>query len=315
MNKTDRMLAILLELQRRSVVRAGDLADMFETSIRTIYRDIQALSEAGVPIAGAPGTGYSLMEGYFLPPVSFTMEEAVTLLIGTHFVEQKFEVPYVRSAQSSRAKIEAVLPEDIRKDAARVQMSTKLVNPSAVAVNEFELKWIELLRQAVLEQKKVRFRYSKKVPYADGTRQSSRTASPYGLVLVNGSWTLLAHCDLRQELRHFRLSRISELTVLEESFVRPEHFNLQEYRPPDDRNVHVRIFVQPRIADRVRETGSFYLEKFLEHKEGYIAHLRVRQPEEILQWVLGWGADAVVLEPESLRQRVREEAKRMLDHY
>ncbi|MFB5677944.1 helix-turn-helix transcriptional regulator [Paenibacillus terreus] len=315
MNKTDRMLAILLELQRRSVVRAGDLADRFETSIRTIYRDIQALSEAGVPIAGAPGTGYSLMEGYFLPPVSFTMEEAVTLLIGTHFVEQKFEIPYVKSAQSSRAKIEAVLPEDIRKDADRVQMSTKLVNPSDVAVNEFELKWIELLRQAVLEQKKVRFGYSKKVPYADGTRQSSRTASPYGLVLVNGSWTLLAHCDLRQELRHFRLSRISELTVLEESFIRPEHFNLQEYRPPDDRNVHVRIFVQSRIADRVKETGRFYLEEFLEHREGYIAHLRVRQPEEILQWVLGWGADAVVLEPESLRQRVCEEAKRMLDHY
>ncbi|MFB5762622.1 helix-turn-helix transcriptional regulator [Paenibacillus medicaginis] len=315
MNKTDRMLAILLELQRRSVVRAGDLADMFETSIRTIYRDIQALSEAGVPIAGAPGTGYSLMEGYFLPPVSFTMEEAVTLLIGTHFVEQKFEVSYVRSAQSSRAKIEAILPEDIRKDAARVQMSTKLVNPSNLSVNEFELKWIELLRQAVMEQKKVRFLYNKKVPYADGTRQSSRTASPYGLVLINGSWTLLAHCDLRQELRHFRLSRISELTVLEESFVRPEHFNLQEYRPPDDRNVHVRIFVQSRIADRVRETGSFYLEEFLEQRDGYIAHLRVRQPEEILQWVLGWGADVVVLEPESLRQRVREEAKRMLDIY
>jgi predicted DNA-binding transcriptional regulator YafY len=309
------MLAILLELQRRSVVRAGDLADMFETSIRTIYRDIQALSEAGVPIAGAPGTGYSLMEGYFLPPVSFTMEEAVTLLIGTHFVEQKFETAYVRSAQSSRAKIEAVLPEDVRKDAARVQMSTKLVNPSDVSVNEFEQKWIELLRQAVLEQKKIRFQYSKKVPYADGTRQSSRTASPYGLVLVRGSWILVAHCELRQELRHFRLSRISALTVLEESFVRPEHFNLQEYQPPDDRNVHVRIFVQSRIVDRVRETGSFYLEELLEHKEGYIAHLRVRQPEELLQWVLGWGADVVVLEPESLRQRVREAAKQMLDHY
>jgi predicted DNA-binding transcriptional regulator YafY len=80
------MLAIVLELQRKPVLRAEDLADVFEVSVRTIYRDIQALSEAGVPIAGAPGQGYSLMEGYFLPPVSFTVDEAVTLLIGTDFI-------------------------------------------------------------------------------------------------------------------------------------------------------------------------------------------------------------------------------------
>lgn len=68
MNKTDRLLAILLELQRKDILRAEDLAAIFETSVRTIYRDIQALSESGVPIIGAPGIGYSLMEGYFLPP-------------------------------------------------------------------------------------------------------------------------------------------------------------------------------------------------------------------------------------------------------
>ena len=65
MNKTDRMLAIVLELRRRKVVRAEDLASIFETSVRTIYRDIQALSESGVPVMGAPGQGYSLMEGIF----------------------------------------------------------------------------------------------------------------------------------------------------------------------------------------------------------------------------------------------------------
>jgi predicted DNA-binding transcriptional regulator YafY len=87
MNKTDRLLAIVLELQGRRVVRAEDLAALFETSVRNIYRDIQAISEAGVPIIGTTGTGYSLMEGYFLPPLSFTIEEAVTLLIGTDFIE------------------------------------------------------------------------------------------------------------------------------------------------------------------------------------------------------------------------------------
>lgn len=91
MNKTDRLLAIVLELQYRQVVRAEDLAARFETSVRTIYRDIQALSEAGLPITGTTGTGYSLMEGLFLPPISFTIEEAVILLIGTEFIEQRFD--------------------------------------------------------------------------------------------------------------------------------------------------------------------------------------------------------------------------------
>ncbi len=78
MNKTERQLAIILELQRTNVVKAEDLAKKLETSVRTIYRDVQALSEAGVPIIGATGFGYSLVEGYFLPPVNFTVEEAVS---------------------------------------------------------------------------------------------------------------------------------------------------------------------------------------------------------------------------------------------
>lgn len=104
MNKTDRLLAIVLELQSREVVRGGDLAALLEISVRTIYRDIQALSEAGVPIIGAPGTGYSLMEGYFLPPIIFTVEEAVTLLIGTDFIEQRFDDEYRVRAQAARKK-------------------------------------------------------------------------------------------------------------------------------------------------------------------------------------------------------------------
>ena len=100
MNKTDRLLVIVLELQRKEVVRAENLATLFETSVRTIYRDIQALSEAGVPIIGAPGRGYSLMEGYFLPPIGFTVPEAVSLLIGTDFSRSRHPPPVFRAISS-----------------------------------------------------------------------------------------------------------------------------------------------------------------------------------------------------------------------
>lgn len=315
MNKTDRLLAIVIELQRKGVLRAEDLAARFETSTRTIYRDIQALSEAGVPVVGAPGQGYSLMEGYFLPPVSFTVEEAVTLLIGTDFIEQKFDAGYGAKAQSARSKIEAVLPASVRSEASRVRATMRLLAAGDTPVSGREKRHLEALRQAILEQRKVWFHYSKNRPEIDGDRHSDRTVAPYGLVLVRGSWILIAHCELRQELRHFRLSRMSRLTVLEDPFSFPQDFQLQDYLPADDRNVRVRILASPAIADRVKEAGSFYLEAFEDREDGLVVTFRVRQPEELLCWVLGWGANVAVLEPEALKIRVRQEAEKMLKRY
>ncbi|GGD61498.1 helix-turn-helix transcriptional regulator [Paenibacillus nasutitermitis] len=315
MNKTDRLLAIVLELQRNEVLRAEDLAATFETSVRTIYRDIQALSEAGVSVIGAPGQGYSLMEGYFLPPVSFTVEEAVTLLIGTDFIEHWFDVHYGSKSRTSRGKIEAILPEPIRSRASRIRKSFRLLASVEDIVRIQEKAYLEAIRRAILEERKIRFRYSKRIAETDGNRQSVRTVAPYGLVLHQGSWVLVARCELRQNIRHFRLSRMSELIELEDRFMLPADFLLDVYQPPDDRDVRVRILVQPDIADKVRESNNFYIETIEDHTEGLLVTLRVRQPEELLQWVLGWGGGVVVLEPESFRHRVRNELKKTLKRY
>ncbi|QUL54849.1 YafY family transcriptional regulator [Paenibacillus tritici] len=315
MNKTDRMLAIVLELQRKDVVRAEDLAAAFETSVRTIYRDIQALSEAGVPVIGATGQGYSLVKGYFLPPVSFTAEEAVTLLIGTDFIEQRFDAHYGTQASAAGRKIEAILPEDVRGSASRIRKSIRLLTPGKEITQGTEQVYIEQIRRAILEERKISFGYWKFRHEADGSHRSVRTVRPYGLVLNRGAWTLVAYCELRQEIRHFRLSRMSELTVLDDRFQAPADFDLHEYQPEDDRHVHVRILVQPEIAGKAAESGNFYLEAMEDQADGRLMTFRVRQPEDLLQWVLGWGADAVVLEPEALRNRVRDEAARMFSRY
>ena len=114
MNRTDRLLAIVLELQRKGARRAEDLAATFETSKRTIYRDIQALCESGVPVVAQPGVGYSLVEGYFLPPVSFSVDEATMLLLGADSAAQNFDAQYRDAAASAGRKIEAVLSEKLR---------------------------------------------------------------------------------------------------------------------------------------------------------------------------------------------------------
>ncbi|GGH86889.1 putative DNA-binding transcriptional regulator YafY [Pullulanibacillus pueri] len=314
MNKTDRLLAIVLELQRQDVRRAEDLAALFETSVRTIYRDIQALCEAGVPIIGAPGTGYSLMEGFFLPPISFTVQEAVSLLMGTDFIEQQFDDDYRVKAQEARCKIEAILPERVLDETSRVRNVMRLLHSDKEHQSK-EREYLERIRRAILEKRKINFHYVKKFADAEGERHSVRTVAPYGLVLVEGSWMLVAYCDLRQDIRHFRLSRITELIDLKERFELPLHFKLSQYTPLDDRSLFVRIRFNHDIADKVKESNYHYIVDMEEHQDGFYVDLRVRHLDEVLQWVLGWGADAVVLEPKALQHRICEEAQKILKRY
>ncbi|WP_168118625.1 YafY family protein [Paenibacillus sp. HB172176] len=312
MNKTDRQLAIMLELQRSKVLRAEDLASLFETSVRTIYRDIQALSEMGVPIIGAPGHGYSLMEGYFLPPIGFSAEEAVALLMGADFIEQRLDGDYAHKAKAARRKIEAILPEAVRDESARVRETMRILGVGEPVTGLREKEYLGQARRAIMERRKLRMTYLKKMPEPDGNRKSAREVAPYGLAFIQGNWVLIARCDLRQDIRHFRLSRMTGLIVLEDRFLIPDEFNLNSYRPSDDRNERVLVLANPEIADKIAETCHFYMESTSDSKDGLIVTFVVRRPEELLSSILSWGGDVEVLEPQSLRQRIREEAEKIL---
>jgi len=314
MNKTDRLLAIILELQRKGMQRAEDLAGTFETSVRTIYRDVQALSEAGVPVIGAPGQGYSLMEGYFLPPISFTPDEAVTLLIGIDFVEQQFDEDYQSKAVAGRNKIESVLPESVRLESMRIREGMKIISTTGrIQIANAEL--LGSLREAVQKKRKVKMIYAKVKSDPSEDPELARIVDPYGLVYVNGGWILIAFCQLRQGLRHFRITRIQSLELLQETFTQAENFDLHSYKPIDDRKEIVRVMLLPKHAAKVKDSHYYYTESIEEHEDGVLVTLRVLNPEDILDWVLGWGSGAVVLEPEVLRQRVREEAEKMFKRY
>ncbi|AWB43122.1 YafY family transcriptional regulator [Paenibacillus sp. CAA11] len=316
MNKTERLLTIVLELQRSKLLKAEELAERLETSVRTIYRDVQALSEAGVPIVGLPGLGYSLMEGYFLPPISFTMEEAVALLMGSDFIKQHFDPQISSSALSSRRKIEAILPQRIRTETDRMYSNIRLLSPGEEPKRSVQEKtYIQTIRAAMHEGKKIRFRYRKSHLGADGSRETVRTVAPFGLVFVQGAWALLARCDLREDIRHFRVSRMSDLTVTEEPFELPDDFDLHKYRQTDDRRLHIRVCFRSEVADKVQEANHFFMEDAELLPDGYYVNFRVRRPEELLHWILGWGADAVVIEPDSLRNLVREEIDKMRERY
>ncbi|WP_431200221.1 helix-turn-helix transcriptional regulator [Mucilaginibacter sp. P19] len=116
MNRIDRISAILIQLQSRRVVKAGDIADRFNISLRTVYRDIKTLEEAGIPLIGEAGVGYSIMDGYRLPPVMFTREEATAFLTAEKFVEKLTDTSTMAQYQSAMYKVRAILKSS-EKDA------------------------------------------------------------------------------------------------------------------------------------------------------------------------------------------------------
>lgn len=312
MNKTDRQLAILLELQHQKVVKAEQLAQQFEISIRTIYRDIQALCEAGVPIIGAPGQGYLLMDGYFLPPIGFTAQEAVALLVGMDFISQSLEKDYSTAARSAKRKVQAVLPEVIQAEAKLISDTMKLIKHQP---DQADKEALEQIRAAIIHRNKISFHYMKSIAEADGNRASERTADPYGLTLFNGNWVVVAYCDLRKSIRHFRLSRMTKLRILDETFAYPKGFNLQQYTPQADRNVEVILKAEPNIIDKIKEQSHFYLDKVEHQAQDLLVYFKVRQVEELLPHVLGWGSQVEVVLPVDFRQKIKEETLKMLKRY
>jgi predicted DNA-binding transcriptional regulator YafY len=314
MNRTDRLLAIILELQDRKHLRAEDLAAIFEVNKRTIYRDIQALCEAGVPVVAVTGQGYSLLEGYFLPPISFSPDEALLLMLGSEVMAQNFDAHYRTSARSARRKIEAVLPEALRTQVGTLQNQISFVAASN-ADSPVSHDYLPQFRRAILERRTVRLHYHQRFPEAGESPASIREVDPQRLVHRANAWYLSAYCHLRQEMRHFRLDRIERLELLPQTFADPTFSaaDLSLSTPP--RDLVIRALFDRAVARWLPEARSFYIIEEAETEIGLLVTLTVRQEQEVLPWLLSWGSQVQVLEPESLRRKLAEEAAKMVQNY
>lgn len=313
MNRTDRLLAIVLELQRRRHQRAEDLAATFETSKRTIYRDIQALCESGVPVVAQPGLGYSLLEGYFLPPVSFSIDEATMLLLGSELVAQSFDAQYREAAQTASRKIEAVLSENLRAEVDYLRNSIAFVAPDTLS-RRATTDVLPQLRRAIIARRSVQFHYHTRYAHDGRAARNTRAADPYGLLHYGDAWYLIGHCHLRGDLRNFKVDRISELLLLEETFAKPRNFRL-EPDADDGRELKVIALFSPAVAPWVREARSYYIDAMEEVADGLLVTMRVRVADEVWQWLLSWGGQVRVLEPDSLQRRLALEAGKILENY
>jgi predicted DNA-binding transcriptional regulator YafY len=304
MNRTDRLLAIVLELQARGGARAEDLARTFEVSKRTIYRDITALCEARVPVVASPGTGYKLMEGYFLPPLSFTPDEAAMLVLGAHAVRFAVDPAYRQASDAALRKLEAVLPPTSRE---RVQELFQSMRIFGGWTSPEDAGKMAALREAILERRVVRLTYHS--PREAEPR--ARDVEPYSLNFYRNVWHLQAYCRLRQDMREFRLNRIDELTVLPEQFERdPSLTERRRNRARETMTVRVRF---PEQMLRWVHEERHWSQRGEE--PGGVLVFQVERPDDIAGWLLRWGSVAEVLEPEAVRQAVAGEAEKIANMY
>ncbi|HEY1016102.1 MAG TPA: YafY family protein [Herpetosiphonaceae bacterium] len=307
MNRTDRLLAIVLELQAHGRRRAEDLAATFEVSKRTIYRDIQALCEAGVPVVAEPGLGYALPAGYFLPPLRFTTDEAVMLLLGADVMARSFDAEYQAAARDAARKISGALAEPLRGEVGALRASIRFIPPLGDSGQDDALR---LARRAIIGRRRLRFAYQARYREEPAWRE----VDPYGLVHHAGNWYLAGHCHLRGALRLFRFSRMDGLAALPASFERPADFAM-ERDPGGGRDLEIRALIVGADPAELRESPLFFLERAERQADGMLVTLLARHERDVLPWLLGWGGRARVLEPAALRRRMAAEAAALLANH
>ena len=312
MNRTDRLVAIVLHLQGRRVVRAEELAAHFEVNIRTVYRDMAALGEAGVPISGEAGVGYCLMKGYQLPPVMFTAEEATSLFVGGELVKQFTDASLHAPMVSALDKLRAVLPRDRQDHIERLTQRTIVFgNPSRrVAPEAVAQRWLLPVQQGVVMRRVLRMDYRGRGQETD----TARDVEPLGVVFYGGAWYLVAWCRLRQDYRHFRVDRIRRLELTPLVFPPREDFSLarhmQESVARED-TIAVRVWFARGAQERARRDSFATLIEERPRDGGAEFALYTWSLEWLAGWLLSFGGEAEAVAPAKLRQLVRAGAARI----
>jgi len=219
-NRLSRLTAILTQLQTKRLLTAPELAAKFSVSVRTIYRDIRSLEQSGVPILTEEGKGYSLMEGYRIPPVMFTESQANALILAEQLVLKNKDASFIKEYSEAIDKIKAVLRQDVKNKANLLAERTRFdqnINGERNSNN------LSALQFALTNYCLVKIEYTN-----EANKATSRLIEPFALLSTHENWLMVAWCRLRTEFRYFRLDRINKLDMLTEKFV-PHKMTLQEY--------------------------------------------------------------------------------------
>lgn len=310
-----RLITLIMLLQRRPNQKARELARTLGVSVRTLHRYMAMLDEMGIPIYAerGPHGGFSLVRGYKMAPLVFTPEEAVAVYLGTSLVGEMWGRLYEAAAQGALAKLDNVLPEEQRHEVAWARRSLVATGMRRSALAELA-PVMEKLRRATRERRRVQMTYR-------GRGQGEalqRALDPYALVYRWGWWYVIGFCHLRGAVRSFRVDRIGELVLSDETFDPVAGFDVQAYLAADKR-------FQPAVRARLRFAAQFaqvalddrlQWEMIEPQADGaVVVGLAAPDMEWAASTVLAYGPIVEVLEPAELRQMVTERAAAIVSLY
>ena len=300
----DRIVAILIQLQSKKIVKAQELADRFDCSLRTIYRDIRTLEASGVPIYSEAGVGYALMDGYRLPPVMFTREE-VSSFIAAEKLMQKFTDPSLGTHYASAMfKLKSVLRSTDKDYLSNIE-SRIIMQAAEPMFNDNSPNTLAVLFEGIAEKKQVLLSYKT----FDKEETTQRKIEPVGVFHDHNNWYFLGYCHLRKDYRQFRTDRIQGIQKTELNFT-IEHDSLEIYLNKNETisAIKVRILIEKKIAKYLASEKKYH--GFVSEKEinGQIEMTFMCRDIEsgFPRWFLMFGDYATILEPERLKIRTLE---------
>jgi len=303
-SRFDRIIAILIQLQSKRVVKAQELADRFQVSLRTIYRDIRSLESSGVPIWGEAGNGYSLMEGYRLPPVMFTKEEAASFIAAEKLMQQFTDKTLGASHESAMYKIKSVLRGQQKQWIDSIEQQV-MITPNKDLFNEHVPDALEIFFESFAMKRRVYMEY--KAFFSEESK--AREIEPVGLFHEHNQWYMMAYCLLRNDYRQFRTDRIERIRLTDKPFEK-KHPPLESLRKRETKEplTRVRIRVEKHMVRYLQHSRKFY--GFESEKDlGNMVEMTfmTSSPDDgFPRWFLMFGDYAEILEPDTLKDRVLE---------
>jgi len=221
MNRIDRLFGILVLLQSKKYVAAETISKKFGISVRTVYRDVKALCEQGVPVSFEQHRGYFIVQGYFLPPVSFSFEEAGALLLMENLVYGFADRSVHENYSSTFNKIKAVLRSSQKEKLEALAKNIRLQLPPCIN-NDFD--HLTILQKAISVKTIVEMEYRN-----HNNEISKRVVEPIGLIFYAFSWHVIGWCHMRQDYRDFKIVRILKLKKTDRPFTKQDHISVSDY--------------------------------------------------------------------------------------
>jgi len=311
MNRTDRLQAILTHLQSKKVVTAQELAERFGLNIRTIYRDIRALEESGVPIGAEAGVGYFINESYTMRPVALSKEEASALIVGAKLIAQNSDNVINKDFESALFKIKSVLKPSEKETAETLSQHIEVLGFS----NQKKNLYISEIQKAITERRILRIKYVS----MQNPEPVERMLECVGLCNYLGKWHLFAWCRLRKDYRDFRLDRIVELKITDLPCSKDDIMTLGEYlsqTKPFDHEPNYSFVVsndRHKYLDIYKEYYGFVYEE--DTGNGYRMHYHSDNIDSMAFLILNSGCMATEIEPPELLERVQLYAQKTYEWY